>query len=520
MLPTPLVGAVQRYKEDTNSVAAWLASTAKLCGFRSDLHTTRYSNNENQKTSGRLKGKARTEAKNSHVPTEKATTTKYTVALDDFVPMAEFIAACRKPVISVPACFVSTLDRVIRVRSTFKGRMTEHGIETDEKSDKAHSYFVDILEKVRNILGPRIPPNVSERTPAASDTDKPTKGFNILPLFEPSQEFLEAPNIERPCKTSNDATIYEAESHESFEDDMVTWFLMLTDADNIRQHIKWAWEGYRDGTFDLTSAAVATNVGIQLVRKMAEQFEPIKEKHGCDGLKEFIDTHFFTCAIALGFSNHEILKWQIDGIDDNLFALADRTFWSAACWMSPLASRCHGPALWALCSDSFSCRTLQGDRDAKSNEEKFDEDRAILVQLWGETVLFCKYVDDFPVEGEFNFGFRKVNKMKRGHKFITFQMVFAAQIHLDVHHILREKATDAFQIFKHQVMTMREQLDEYDKLKEVCPGWCKQYTDLDERFQAVHRALDSSLNDKVYKIKLSQHAMKGGRMQESRSTDC
>lgn len=70
MLPAPLVSVYQQYKQDTDSVASWLASTAKACGYPADL----------------LKpvGQAKKKAKHKH----KNTSSKYVVALKDFVPLA------------------------------------------------------------------------------------------------------------------------------------------------------------------------------------------------------------------------------------------------------------------------------------------------------------------------------------------------------------------------------------------------------------------------------------------------
>ncbi|KAJ0128328.1 Inversin [Fusarium oxysporum f. sp. albedinis] len=63
MLPIPLLGTYQQYKADTNSVAAWPASTAKACGCPADLLTSNMKQTSQQKVAGRLKGKARKDAK-------------------------------------------------------------------------------------------------------------------------------------------------------------------------------------------------------------------------------------------------------------------------------------------------------------------------------------------------------------------------------------------------------------------------------------------------------------------------
>ncbi|KAM5516505.1 diaminopropionate ammonia-lyase [Fusarium oxysporum f. sp. phaseoli] len=102
-----LVGALQRYKEDTNSVAAWLASTAKHYGYKSQAAGPN-DKDAQQEASGRLKGKALKEAKSQPTGTKNGTGQKYIVALNDYVPMAEDIARHRKPTI---LAFVVSLSR-------------------------------------------------------------------------------------------------------------------------------------------------------------------------------------------------------------------------------------------------------------------------------------------------------------------------------------------------------------------------------------------------------------------------
>lgn len=65
MLPGPLIGLYQQYKEDSNAVAAWLASTAEAFGFPPDPLSISGGGIEKSGTgsgSRRLKGKARKEA--------------------------------------------------------------------------------------------------------------------------------------------------------------------------------------------------------------------------------------------------------------------------------------------------------------------------------------------------------------------------------------------------------------------------------------------------------------------------
>lgn len=144
MLPSGLVSTYQQYKEDTNSIAAWLASTAKAVGFPADLLSPVSSKAGKPSSGGRLKGKARQKAKRETAASSAAspatpTQPAYIIDIKDFVPLAEHIAA---KVASVPREFGETIDRVSNARSGFGSKLQEHGQDLPDLSAAKHTYFV------------------------------------------------------------------------------------------------------------------------------------------------------------------------------------------------------------------------------------------------------------------------------------------------------------------------------------------------------------------------------------------
>ncbi len=136
MLPSALVSTYEQYKQDTNSIAAWLALTAKSLGFSAELSPARTA-----ATSTRLKGKARTQAKKqaAAASANRPPGTKYIINIKDFVSLAEYVAAKSAP---VPSSFGTTIDRVIAARSLVGSKINQYGRELDETSDAKHQYFV------------------------------------------------------------------------------------------------------------------------------------------------------------------------------------------------------------------------------------------------------------------------------------------------------------------------------------------------------------------------------------------
>ena len=124
--------------------------------------------------------------------------------------MTECIAKSRKPLITVPSSFVSTIDRAIRLRSNFAAERALHGMEVDIDADNAHDYFVGVLNKVKEALRPRFPPAQNAQTTQTPEKEDISRGFQALSFEEPSQEFLNAPDVELPQKAQGDDTSYKA----------------------------------------------------------------------------------------------------------------------------------------------------------------------------------------------------------------------------------------------------------------------------------------------------------------------
>ncbi|KAK7425048.1 hypothetical protein QQZ08_008324 [Neonectria magnoliae] len=433
MLPSSLFSIYQQYKKDINSVASWLASTAKACGYPSDLLTHSGAQPTQPSGTGRLKGKARKDAKRQK-PTGSVPqwiAPKYIIAIKEFVPLAEFIATSSKPLIAVPTSFVNTINRVIYVRSSFGSRMADHGMEPSPVPDATHSYFVGILEQVRTVLRPRM----SAWIPAFDTVEELNTRFSGLDVFEPSAEFLDAPDIERPTSAQQDNTIYEAESPTSLEDAVLT-----------------LWAKYRVGSLDLVSVAVATNTGIDLARNLIDQVDQIFKHHG--GASAVLEKFCIIYAMQEGFSSDDICSWGPDDGNEDVYELADKTYLNANQMLKALVKVLSPNGLPIYREGLFGIYDPQSDRASKKGLAKYSEDRIILAEFFTEAVTLARVVCDYPVEDEFIRGIRELDRTGN----IPFYLIYATQILLDVHHTIRDKAHTALHILKDYTTTMDNML--------------------------------------------------------------
>ncbi|WQF90198.1 hypothetical protein CDEST_15212 [Colletotrichum destructivum] len=254
MLPIQLLGIYRQYKQDTDSVALWLASTAKACGY-ANLYQVQ------APKSGRLKGKQRTKArgddkaKQGPRPADKKTT-RHVIAIKDFLPLAE---------------------------------LSENGLDLDPESDERHGYFVSILMAVREALRPETAFATTSTTEtdaavetgntAPNDSSKDLSNrFAALSVDKPSQAFLEAfcnaPH-ERPAPRDEDPASYKAEPQTSIKDVLFAFNVLVNNLHRIWSQIKQIWSNYCDGKCDLAAAAVATNTAISVACRMIKEVAPL-----------------------------------------------------------------------------------------------------------------------------------------------------------------------------------------------------------------------------------------------------
>ncbi|KAK7999004.1 hypothetical protein PG991_014679 [Apiospora marii] len=393
MLPSTLINTYSQYKQDTNSVATWLASTAKANGYSSDLLS-----NGNKagggSGGGRLKGKARAKAKKGKGPPPKKTNSKggpnYIIKIADFIALAEFVAG-KSP--EVPVSFRSTIDRVIAARSAFGSQLAQHGQVVDETQDENHQYFVGVLEKVRDVLRPFVR---APRTEADASADEITNRFTGLAVYEPSEEFLNAPDVERPAKAKEDNATYEAETDLSFEEAIFALTALINDMNRVRAHIRWVWSNFKSGLFDLAAAA-----------------------------------DVYKTASAANFNDN--LNYKTYHIMEGTFLVPYRMIEAFLAVVEPGQIPLYKEGM-------FGYYDPKADRSKLTGQQKYEQDRALLMPYFAELVTIIRGVRGWPVKDEFLRGFEDVVKTKE----ITFGVVFAAQMFLDITYELKNEIDHPF----------------------------------------------------------------------------
>ncbi|CAH0044571.1 unnamed protein product [Clonostachys solani] len=468
MLPQSLVSVYQLYKKDTNSIATWLASTAKECGYPAALLPSAPGAGTAPATGGRLKGKARTAARKRRAKAKADPGRSHRKARLDFVPLAECISASKIPSLSIPQAFFTTLDRVISIRSRFSQDLKENNAAPDAKSDAKHSHFVGILKKVREALEQFKPA-------AASPTPDPvsilTNRFDGLKVHVPSEEFINAPDIERPKPATERAEIFEVDPSQSLEETIVAFHMMCNDLGGIRTALSAFWAAVvseQGWGCDPALLAIVTNTGIEFGKNIIEEMLPIFEPHG--GVQNVIRHYLSLIPMAANQSIMNPDSWDKDSESaKQYYEILSRCYFLESNVLDTLAQVPWRGVTSIYPEGAFGKLNPQRDWKSGTVDQKMAQDLLITTELYFEALALVHHVPDYPFTDEFVRGVKQFKETKK----IPFSLVFASQVNLDIHHAVgdyAEKSVDTLlKRLSHMEGALESALNLHKNLKS--PHW-------------------------------------------------
>ncbi|CZR37340.1 uncharacterized protein FPRO_02400 [Fusarium proliferatum ET1] len=228
MLSPAYMSIYQQYKADTDSVATWLANTAKAHGYEAEAsHGGASADAAKKKKKKRGNG-------NGKGP----------------------------------------------IRRWFSQKLANSGAKRHHRSDATHSHFVEALEKVRGYVKPIMeaglfkPDDLDKKTDVK--TNHPAKGmFDVLNVYTPSEELLNAPDI---TPTPEPETQYTVEEEVTWEDAFFAFAALLRDYDYLSQEIHSLWKKYASGELDLAAVALATNTAFEFAHSMEADIKKLMDE--------------------------------------------------------------------------------------------------------------------------------------------------------------------------------------------------------------------------------------------------
>ncbi|KAI1378108.1 hypothetical protein F4677DRAFT_414435 [Hypoxylon crocopeplum] len=256
-----------RYKSGTKRIFKWLVTAGRMCNAQVPL---------NDEQTSESRGTRR-------------------LPLSRYVELARSVANSTDPKIEVGPRLLSVLRDVVNLRKAF-GLMYQQEASVDEDQDrrnKTHRHFVSLLEDILACLEPLKVHKVQADT-ATPDNDLPRNkpGSNLFDVLdvedveEPvavGQDLVRAtPEARANAKAKSkgkskgkaadfeyDETIDPQSSNDEF---YFVLFCFFKDLNDVRTYIRGAWTDYCDGKLPLVSAAVATDLAVNMVQRKEREF--------------------------------------------------------------------------------------------------------------------------------------------------------------------------------------------------------------------------------------------------------
>ena len=440
MLPSVLQSSYKTYKEDTSYIATWLANTAKQCGYSADLLDCQDAVDPSKATqaSKRRKGKARKKANDavtagvsssSTATTSPATTQSiartYTIKIKDFISLAEYVVSSTRPLVSVPGSLVKALNRAIALRK-------DHGSasEASDGPDESHAHFLGVLEKTREILKPRSPTEmvndrltrpISEDISDESKNDEILNRFQGLGLEEPSQQFLDAPDVKPATRPDPERMPkYEVETEKSRMEEYLAAHCLLQDVRNIRGFVCALWKNYREG-MDICAVAITVNTAIDFVRTLEQDL--VQQYPAMRDYESIIHLFFATQCLKRG--QHPSHKQRPgDIINMAVYDLAEDLMIPTASILGSLQEVIQNGTVPQYKPGFLGHRDMSTPWSQKCPRDKIHDDRLVMMEAFSDLVLLSTITSRFPLaEDELMRGIRQMSPGKD----IPLWLVFAAQ---------------------------------------------------------------------------------------------
>ncbi|KAB5517513.1 hypothetical protein GE09DRAFT_1158060 [Coniochaeta sp. 2T2.1] len=429
-LPPSLTTTYHQYKHDTDVVASWLAHMGERVGCPTELlsSTTGATGSsapapQKPAPSLRLKGKARKQAKagaaaaaalapdkpsastsTSTATTPSPTKPKYVLAIRNFVPLAEFISSSEvdESKVDVPTTFTTAIERAISVRRSFVNLLEQHGINPELDSNAKHSFFVGVLEKVRDVLKPlfwkptpggkKDKPDVPDAIPITHEAGVPTRNpFEILEVYDVPELNLEVESDQTEKAAAEakqevltvDYRAEETKDEEGFES-FLAFCSLFRDITAIRDQVRRLWLEYArnsttNKTLSLSAVAVATNTAIEIARRMEEDLAHLFNKMN-DGVHGMLLTFYTAECVARGKDPLDIQPPAQYNM--STYNLVDRTMNNAATLLRGWSD--SNPGDFSTYNGRDGWAEIDFDWQYASNKDRWQQDKSSLMEMFPE----------------------------------------------------------------------------------------------------------------------------------------
>ncbi|RKL49568.1 hypothetical protein BFJ72_g1027 [Fusarium proliferatum] len=400
----------QQYKADTDSVATWLANTAKAHGYEAEASHGGASADAAKKKK-KKKGNGNGE-----------------------------------------------------VRRWFSQKLADSGAKRHHRSDATHAHFFEALEKVRGYLKPIMeaglfkPDDLDKKTDVK--TNHPAKGmFDVLNVYTPSEEFLNAPDI-TPTPATEPETQYTVEEEVTWEDAFFAFAALLRDYGYLGQEIHSLWKKYASGELDLAAVALATNTAFEFAHSMEADIKKLMDEFG--GTAIFAHQCFDAACQAMG--NDKDMKGP-----DTMYNLAAYdmgkilTINSMGLFDSYVKHN-HDVIMPGTYNGAFGWYNERLSSGGRNNTERWNQDKSALMEVFSSMHFLTTKPGQGDVEDELVRGMGAA--LRETKNYPRLWISWALQMYLDIVQGLGESVGRGYEQFKKESLKIQKALVDLPKTTE------------------------------------------------------
>ncbi|KIW76268.1 hypothetical protein Z517_11014 [Fonsecaea pedrosoi CBS 271.37] len=272
-LPPSMVSAYKQYKQDTETVAGWLAEKSAQAGYASNIKQPR------------PEAKARRSAQGTTRKAQRSKTMKPVciVRTAELVEMAKCIVKLRPKVILSRSMQV-IWERTIRARREFS-RWFRSKAATNVVLDEKHSHFASLLELALETLRPCYEiVKESKPTSQKKETDKGTPRPPVNNIFQhlKVEDLLSDEEVDQEdttnitcaeAKPGSPRAQIDFDDPEAESEFLFAIWSFMQEVFAVRTYVASTWHLYASGSIELMQAAAITNLAVDLVRKAEAELE-------------------------------------------------------------------------------------------------------------------------------------------------------------------------------------------------------------------------------------------------------
>jgi hypothetical protein len=357
-----------------------------------------------------------------------------------------------------------------RCASWFKQKL---GGESQSRQNDSHAHFIQVLEEVLEILEWNTiepaaqPANPGLAVPDANETQESKvlgSRFAALELedydsddgTEPTPTPTTPSTKTPPSRTFNLDDVVDEEEEKFFH-----IFCMFEDLERIRNFLQQTWRDYGAKTIDLVTASLTTNTALDLVREQCDEF--IKLYPDMDGLGGATQIIWIMSCLASG-RGPTYKQLPSDSFD---YGLMDVATWCLLPTYQLLDAftRVLGPKFVPVYNGQYGWYNAKADRSRMGVREKYNDDRAFLMQHLSEFAFLADFRLPLPINDELTRGLMQMCRTKE----VPIWLAFAAQVYLDIKNILRVQPTQGFNDLRLAGLRTKQMIKDHFKFHEAWP---------------------------------------------------